>query len=153
MDRRGIWALWLLRRGVEVVHYVYQPPDTRQRLISAATPGTSTIFTSQPPRFERRSFFCSMILRMAFAVAPGCICSASANCGELCLESLMKSAKGIYFTPPHFPNFLGVSKWIQRRDHSAPFIYAARLQSKTRLPVKPSSKKFWVCLGIETRNP
>ena len=72
---------------------------------------------------------------------------------KLCYKSLKASVRPIIFAKEGDPNNLRVWKRVTKRDRPAVYLRAVELQSKTRLPIKSSSKKFWVCLGIETRNP
>jgi hypothetical protein len=72
---------------------------------------------------------------------------------KLCYKSLKASVRPIIFAKEGDPNNLRVLKRVTKRDRPAVYLRAVELQSKTRLPVKSSSKKFWTYLDIETRNP
>jgi hypothetical protein len=72
---------------------------------------------------------------------------------KLCHKSLKASVRPIIFAKEGDPNNLRVLKRVTKRDRPAVYLRAVELQSKTRLPVKSSSKKFWLYVAIETRNP
>ena len=61
---------------------------------------------------------------------------------KLCYKSLKASVGPIIFAKEGDPNNLRVWKRVTKRDRPAVYLRAVELQSKTRLPVKSSSKKF-----------
>ena len=57
---------------------------------------------------------------------------------KLCYKSLKASVGPIIFAKEGDPNNLRVWKRVTKRDRPAVYLRAVELQSKTRLPVKPS---------------